>query len=289
MAAKRPNKSERQKRNRARREARAARSARAGEATELYQSRSEETEADDSGWERGTSDDEGTEAAPAKRTRAQKAAASKAATRQSRYQYPGQRAVVLALLFTIASVGLLLFTPVRVEREVPADEVPAEFEDDAEVADDEETATYLEDAMLLDEESLGVAIVIMAVPVAITGAAVYLKDHEKRSTVWTFAMLAMAGYVFFLGGAYAIYTLPALIALGVGGFQARRDENKERMAELRAERDARKAAKAEGKERDGEVIDVEPVDEDETSARPDDEAADDLDVDETREDDDREV
>ncbi len=164
---------------------------------------------------------------------------------------------MLAFLFSIASIGLLLFTPVRVAREVDADDPRIEQAEDVEVNDDG-TVSFTEDVKLLDEESLPVALLIMLTPVAITGAAAFFTKHEKRSTIWTMAMLAIAGYVFFIGGAYAIYTLPSLVALGVGGFQTRRAENAERVAELKAQRAARKAAKASGKN----VIDVDAVDDD---------------------------
>lgn len=248
MASSKPNKSERQRRNRAKRDARQARSAHAGEATEI---------ARDVGAPRA---DEGSESDAPGRAAAKGSAATRKAGRggrQNPFTIPGQRAVMLAFLFSIASIGLLLFTPVRVAREVDADDPRIEQAEDVEVNDDG-TVSFTEDVKLLDEESLPVALLIMLTPVAITGAAAFFTKHEKRSTIWTMAMLAIAGYVFFIGGAYAIYTLPSLVALGVGGFQTRRAENAERVAELKAQRAARKAAKASGKN----VIDVDAVDDD---------------------------
>ncbi len=160
-------------------------------------------------------------------------------------------------MFSLASIGLLIFSPVRVERVVPEDDPRVEGAEDVEI-DDDENATIVEDVKLLDEETLPIALLIMFTPVAITGAAAYFTKHEKRSTIWTMAMLAIAGFVFFLGGAYAIYTLPALVALGVGGFQTRRADNAPRVAELKEQRAARKADKAAGKN----VIDVDPVEDD---------------------------
>ncbi len=258
MASKknRPNKAERQRRNRQRREARQARSAHDGEASELYQA--EESEGAES-----TEEGERAEVA-SKRTsgsragRMAEANQARKSARNARYQYPGQRAVVLSFLFAIASVVLLVVSPIAVQRDVDSvDDGPAEIdEDEVEVDEDDGSVTYTDDVKLLDEETLPVALAIMLVPVAITGAAAYYAKHPKRGTIWTMAMLAMAAYVFFLAGPYGFFSLASLIALGVGGFQARRDENKERMAELRAEREARKAAK-----RDGEVIDVDAVEE----------------------------
>lgn len=255
MAAKRPSKAERQRRNRAQREARRARSAHAGEATEIAQ---------ELGGEQASGEtNDSTDAADAKSTGSKRTTADKAAPgkgrrrRENPFTIPGQRAVMLSLLFSIASIGLLIFSPVRVERpDVEPDDPRVEQAEDVEENDDG-TVNIIEEVKLLDEESLPVALLIMLTPVAITGAAVYFTKNEKRSTIWTMAMVAIAGYVFFIGGAYAIYTLPSLVALGVGGFQSRRAENKERVAELKAQRAARKEAKERG-----DVIDVDSVEED---------------------------
>jgi hypothetical protein len=257
MAAKRPSKAERQRRNRALREARQARSAHAGEATEIAQELGS-GESDDTGGDRSAATEEPTtERTGSKKTKAGPVAGRRG--RQNPFTIPGQRAVMLSFLFSIASIGLLIFTPVRVERpDVPADDPRVDQAEEVEENDDG-TVNIIEDVKLLDEETVPVALLIMFTPVAITGAAVFFTKHEKRSTVWTMAMLAIAGYVFFIGGAYAIYTLPALVALGVGGFQSRRAENKERVTELKAQRAARKDAKAKAK---GDVIDVDSVDDD---------------------------
>jgi hypothetical protein len=140
---------------------------------------------------------------------------------------------------------------VPVSRDVPADD-PRVEEQDAEVEDGR--ATITDDVRLIDEESPAVAGLILLLPVAITGAAVYFSKHEKRATIWNVAMLGLAACLF-LSGPYAFFLLPALVALGVGGFQARRVESKARLAELKAERARRKAG-------EGEVIDVDAVDDD---------------------------
>lgn len=244
VASSKPNKSERQRRNRAKRDARHARSAHAGQATELARGSA-------------SADDDSVAESTTKSTTAAGKTSGKRGGKQNPFTIPGQRAVMLAFLFSIASIGLLLFTPVRVEREVPENDPRVEQADDVTINDDG-TASIIEDVKLLDEESLQVALLIMFTPVAITGAAAYFTKHEKRSTIWTMAMLAIAGYVFFIGGAYAIYTLPALVALGVGGFQTRRADNADRVLELKQQRAARKAAKASGKD----VIDVDSVEDD---------------------------
>ena len=255
MAAKRPSKAERQRRNRAQREANRARSAHAGEATEIAQDLGGDQSATDASDAAETTDAKG---AGSKRTTGGNAAAGKGRRRRENpFTIPGQRAVMLSLLFSIASIGLLIFSPVRVERtDVDADDPRVEQAEDVEENEDG-TVNIIEEVKLLDEEALPVALLVMLAPVAITGAAVYFTKHEKRSTIWTMAMIGIAGYVFFIGGAYAIYTLPSLVALGVGGFQSRRAENKERVAELKAQRAARKEAKERG-----DVIDVDSVEED---------------------------
>lgn len=238
MASNRPSKAERQRRNRAAREARAARSARAGEATALTHG--------------ATGEDAGSTA------EATSGRAGRERTRPQRPQgttVPGQRAVLLAFLFSLVSIVLLVLLPVTIPKEVPIDD--PRVDEDAEIDEEAGTATITEDVKLLEEESLGAALAVMLTPVAITGVAVWGTSKPRRSTIWTMCMLFLAAYVFFIGGAYALYTLPPLVALGVGGFQARREESKERIAHLRAEKEARKAAEARG-----DVIDVEPVDDD---------------------------
>ncbi|MCO8127119.1 hypothetical protein NHL50_07850 [Acidimicrobiia bacterium EGI L10123] len=235
MASKRPNKQQRQRQNRQRREARQARSVHAGEATAIARGEREKAE-------------------PTANTRTSaKGKGSKAqarADRKSRYSIPGQRAVVMAFLFTIVSAATLLIAPVQVQREVPIDDPVLEEidEDDQEVDEDAGTVTYVDDAKLLDEEGPAVAAGVMLTPILITGAAVWFTKKPQRSTAWTMAMIALAAYIFLFAGPYGIITLPSMIALAVGGFQSRRAESKERLAEIRA----KKAAAG-----DGEVIDVE--------------------------------
>ena len=236
MASKRPNKQQRQRQNRQRREARQARSVHAGEATAI--ARGEREKAEPTANTRTSAKGKGSKAAQAR------------AERKSRYSIPGQRAVVMAFLFTIVSAATLLIAPVQVQREVPIDDPVLEEidEDDQEVDEEAGTVTYVDDAKLLDEEGPAVAAVVMLTPILITGAAVWFTKKPQRSTAWTMAMIALAAYIFLFAGPYGIITLPSMIALAVGGFQSRRAESKERLAEIRA----KKAAAS-----DGEVIDVE--------------------------------
>ena len=244
MATKRPNKQERQRQNRQQREARKARSSHAGEATAISRGEREAAE-------------------PVATTRAggktrpgvdpkDKAGARKGG-RPNRYTIPGQRAIVMAFLFTIVSAVTLLVAPVQVQREVDIDDPVLEDvdQDDQTVDEDAGTVTYVEDAKLLDEEGPAVAAGVMLTPILITGAAVWFTKRPQRSTVWTMAMIALAAYIFLFAGPYGIITLPSMLALAVGGFQSRRVESKQRIAELRA----KKAAGG-----DGDVIDVDSTD-----------------------------
>ncbi len=236
----RPGKQKRYRQNRQEREARRARSAHAGEATAL--SRSEQRAAAKSAKADASSDTKGTK--------------TKRGRRPSPYTIPGQRAVLMAFLFTIVAAGTLLFAPVQVQRDVQPDDPRVETTQPD--VNDDGTVTIYEDVKLLDEEGPAVAAGIMLTPILITGAAVWFTKKPQRSNAWTIAMVALAGFIFLFAGPYGIIALPSLIALAVGGFQSRRAENKERMAQIKADRAARKAAG-----RKDDVIDVEPVDESE--------------------------
>jgi hypothetical protein len=254
MAQKRPNKQQRQRQNRQQRQARQARSVHAGEATAI--SRGERERAEPTASARGSGKGKpGKAAAPAK------------GGRKPRYTIPGQRAVVMAFLFTLVSAATLLLAPVQVQREVNIDDpVLQEIDvDDQDIDEEAGTVTYVEDAKLLDEEGPAVAAGVMLTPILITGLAVWFTKRPQRSNVWTMAMIGLAAYIFLFAGPYGIITLPAMIALAVGGFQSRRAESKERLAELRA--------KKEGAD-DGEVIDDEVIDVDSTEV----EAVDDTEV-----------
>lgn len=237
--ASRPSKDKRQRQNRQERQARRARSAHAGEATAISRGEREESEATaGSGTASGGKGNKG------------KRAAQK---RKSPFTIPGQRAVVMAFLFTIVSAGTLLLAPVQVQREVDEGAaVLAEIDEDDITDRDEEagTVTYVDDAKLLDEEGAAVAAGVLLTPIVITGVAVWFTNKPQRSTVWTMTLIALAGFVFFFAGPYGIITLPAMIALAVGGFQSRRAETKERLANMR-----------ESKAAEGEVIDVDATEE----------------------------
>lgn len=231
MASKRPNKQQRQRQNRQQRQARQARSVRAGEATAI--SRGEREAAVPTASSRASG-----KAGP--KAAAGKATAPARGGRRGRYAIPGQRAIVMAFLFTIVSAVTLLVAPVQVQREVDVDDPVLEDidEDDQDVDEEAGTVTYVDDAKLLDEEGPAVAAGVMLTPILITGVAVWFTKRPQRSTVWTMAMIGLAAYIFLFAGPYGIITLPSMIALAVGGFQSRRAESKARLAELRAEKAA---------------------------------------------------
>lgn len=240
----RPSKSKRYRQNKAQRDARAARSLRAGEATAIARgeraAHAPEPGVTGGGDTKGADTGKGRDGTPRK------------GKRKSPYTIPGQRAVVLAFMFTLVSAATLLLAPIQVPRDVPPDDPRVEEEVDEDDINDDGTVTIFEEGKLVEEESAPVAALVLFAPIAITGAAVWFTKKPQRSTAWSIAMVALAGYVFFVGS-YAIISLPSLVALAVGGFQSRRDENKDRVAEIRAQREARKAAKARG----GTVIDAE--------------------------------
>jgi hypothetical protein len=240
--ANRPSKDKRQRQNRQVREARQARSARAGEATAISRGEREAAESSTSGRTTGTG---------------AKGARKPAPRRKSPFTIPGQRAVVMAFLFTLVSAGTLLLAPVQVQREVDEGAAVLDQVDEDDIAErDEEagTVTYVDDAKLLDEEGPAVAAGVLLTPVLITGVALWFTKKPQRSNVWTMALIALAAFVFFFAGPYGIITLPSMIALAVGGFQSRRAETKERLATIREEK-ARKG------ERGDDVIDAEATEE----------------------------
>jgi hypothetical protein len=239
--ATRPSKDKRQRQNRQVRQARQAKSVRAGEATAIARGEKEPSSpiVGDGKPGRGSTSSKGGDGKAAGRGK-----------RKSPFAIPGQRAVVMAFLFALVSAGTLLLAPVQVQREVDEDAAVLEEIDEDDISErDEEagTVTYVEDAKLLDEEGPAVAAGVLLTPILITGVAVWFTKKPQRTNVWTVALIALAAFVFFFAGPYGIITLPSMIALAVGGFQSRRAETKERMAEI-------KAKKAAGG--DGEVIDV---------------------------------
>ncbi len=245
----RPNKQKRQRQNRAEREARAAKRANAGEATNLA--------ADGGAPASGAGSRPSSSRTTPKAGDAKAARAQARAERRSRLsQHPGQRAVFLAFLFTLVSALTLLISDVPFPRDVEdRSEVPESVDEGDVEENDDGTFTYLEDGRLLDEVGPAATAGLLFTPIAITGAAVWFTSKPQRSNAWTICMILLAGYIFFLARGLSLLTLPALVALAIGGFQSRRAETKERMAEIRAGREERAGG---GEVIDAEATEVEP-------------------------------
>lgn len=255
-------KQRRTQRNRAERDARRARSLRAGEATEIAEGL--RTPVSSRPGDEGGSGDDG-DGAVGRRKRGSGKARPK---RVSPYTIPGQRAVTLSFLFALVSAATLILTPITVEREVPIDDERVTEEDleqleaseeeseggssEGDTAGDPRTVTIEEDSKLWQEESAPIAALVSFTPIAITGAALAFTKRPKRPTAWNIALLAFAAYLFFLSGGYGILALPSMVALAIGTFQTRKAESEKRIAALKAKQAA---------EADGEVIDVDEVDE----------------------------
>ncbi len=246
----RPSKSKRYRQNKAERDARRARSAHAGEATAISRGELDPPVTESSGRARRA----GRESAPtegADTAGTGKSTGRGRAGRRQAYTIPGQRAVVLAFLFTIVSAITLIVSPVGVRRDVPKDDPRVEASD---TVNDDGTVQITDEIKLLDEESAPVAGLILLTPIAIAGGALYFTKRPQRTLAWTIAMVAMAGFTF-VAAPYSTFSIVALLALAVAGFQSRRAESKVRIAELKQQRAARKAAK------NGEIIDVDATEE----------------------------
>lgn len=278
MADRKPNKDERQRRNRARRDARAARSAHAGEATAIARG---EAEAAASKTTSSRVDRNASEGKPAKAGVQDRRAAAKERMK-ARYPIPGQRAMFLGMVFTAVFIATTLFTEFPIPDTVPENDPRVEDADSVDelhgsVAEAGQAALgdasepldvrIYENGRLLDEEDPVPAGLILLAPSAICAGAYWFTKREQRNTVWTMALFALTGY-FMFAQPYSLFVLPSLVAVGVGAFQSRKAANEPRMAELRAQREARlaaKAAEAKGADADedaGDIIDVDPVDED---------------------------
>lgn len=158
--------------------------------------------------------------------------------RDDRGQVAGHRAAVFALVFAIASSGLLLFIKIPIERDIASvADAPAGCEiaedskadDSAEKKDDDEQLTCVENVTIPHELGL-VAYPILAVPVIIGAVGFWATTRERQARIWTFCLVAFA--VFLLGFAIGgLLFIPSMIALTVASFQSRRAEQKLLMAQ----------------------------------------------------------
>jgi hypothetical protein len=142
---------------------------------------------------------------------------------------PGDKAVLAAFALAVVAAGYLLFY------KVPADDrgepLPAVFRGLAVAARERLTGQPMADNQVSLLDASGPQIfLVLALPIAVTGFALWANRRADRSRMLTFAMLAMAGSVILTGG-IGIFFFPALIALAVGGFRVRKSDLPARTAE----------------------------------------------------------
>ena len=191
-----------------------------------------------------------------------------------RSRRPGDRAVLLAVAFSVVSVIFLLFVEVDVDDRGEA--IPPSFGGVTLLAREAVTGEPVPDKTesLLSASGPGI-IAVMALPVLVTLFAFWGNRRPDRGRMLTFAMFGMLAAVLVTGG-LGIYFLPSLIAIGFASFQVRRLEMPARAA---AERAAPRERWRRGRVIDAEsheVTDDEPVDEpvDDLEASVDDAPAD---------------
>lgn len=184
-----------------------------------------------------------------------------------RSRRPGDRAVLLSVLFAIVSVIFLLFVKVDVDDRGEA--IPPNYGGVTILAREAITGEPVPDKTetLLAASGPGI-LAIMALPVLVTLFAFWGNRRPDRGRMLTFAMFGMLAAVLVTGG-LGIYFLPSLIAIGFASFQVRRLEMPARTAERPAPllRRRGKVIDAESREAgaddvvDDDVVDAEVVDE----------------------------
>jgi hypothetical protein len=144
-----------------------------------------------------------------------------------RSKRPGDRAVLAALVLAIIAAVAVLFLPVKVDDK--GDPLPRQYGAVTQLAREELTGKPLPDKTETLVSANGPQILlVLLLPVAVAGFAVWANRRPDRSRLLTFAMIVMAGTVL-LG--LGFYFLPALIALFIAGYQVRRADMPARMAE----------------------------------------------------------
>jgi hypothetical protein len=166
---------------------------------------------------------------------------------------PGDLAVMVALgLAIVSAVSVLFFTKVPVDDR--GEPLPRAFQGVAVAAREAITGEQVPDReeSLLEASGPGV-ILYLALPVAVAAFAFWANRRPDRSRLLTFALVAMAGLVLFLGG---YFFFPTLVALAVASFQIRRADLPARVAERVAPtRGRRGVIDAESEELDDEPVD----------------------------------
>jgi hypothetical protein len=131
---------------------------------------------------------------------------------------PGDVAVLVAMALAIVSTIVVLLLPVPVDDR--GDPIPRSGGGMYEAGREAIIGHPLPDESrsIVAAQGPGILVVLL-LPVAICGFAVWANRRPDRSRMLTFAMLGMAGAVLLGVGQFF---LPSLIALGVAGFRARR-------------------------------------------------------------------
>lgn len=184
-----------------------------------------------------------------------------------RSRRPGDRAVLLSVLFAIVSVVFLMF--VKVDVDDRGDAIPPSYGGVTILAREAITGEPMPDRTetLLSASGPGI-LAVMALPVAVTLFAFWGNRRPDRGRMLTFAMFGMLAAVLVTGG-LGIYFLPSLIAIGFASFQVRRLEMPARTAERQAPRRRRRGTVIDAESReadadevvDDDVIEAEVVDE----------------------------
>jgi hypothetical protein len=169
-----------------------------------------------------------------------------------RSRRPGDRAVLLSVLFALVSVVFLLF--VRVDVDDRGDAIPPTYGGTTILAREAITGEPVPDRTetLLSASGPGV-LAVMALPVLVTLFAFWGNRRPDRGRMLTFAMFGMLAAVLVTGG-LGIYFLPSLIAIGFASFQVRRLEMPARLGERPPPR-RRRGRVIEAESREGGVTD----------------------------------
>ena len=183
---------------------------------------------------------------------------------------PGDLAVLIALgLAIVSAVSVLFLTKIPVDDR--GEPLPRAFQGVAVAAREAVTGEELPDKeeSLLEASGPGV-LLYLALPVAVAAFAFWANRRPDRSRMITFALVAMAGLVLFLGG---YFFFPTLVFLAVASFQIRKADMPARVAERVAPTRGRGGVI----DAESEELEAEPVDDAAGDApdeiEPDDEAA----------------
>lgn len=155
-------------------------------------------------------------------------------------------------LAIVSAVSVLFFTRVPVDDR--GEPLPRTFQGVAVAAREAITGERVPDRSesLLEASGPGV-ILYLALPVAVAAFAFWANRRPDRSRLLTFALVAMAGLVLFLGG---YFFFPTLVALAVASYQIRKADMPARVAERVAPTRGRRGAI----DAESEEVTDEPVD-----------------------------